>query len=362
MDRYRDEFLFPPFRQERMSSGERYSLRQDHGGAESFDSRRFGLYPIVGPNRQAFGSEARLRSGWDDENTHDPDAAARIMMDNWLLFGLEELNAGRPVFLECTRDALMSGFVALLPARSVILKILGSVQPEPDVLGACRLLEAAGYRFALDDFERAENTHAFLEVADFIQVDFRHPARRKRASMLRRLRLTGATLIAANIESEEHFQLAREEGFGLFQGYSLGERLSFVKKRDLLDPIHCGRILEALQDASAAPGELAQLIDLESGIQCRLLRRANWVTPPGVVINSTGDALQVVEAGDIQKLVTLAMTAASLEGARVRVQPGQTFLKRTGGSGIARGARFMPSLNVSAQEHLGNGSSGGRTV
>jgi EAL and modified HD-GYP domain-containing signal transduction protein len=116
----------------------------------------------------------------------------------------------------------LSGFLSLLP-HSAVFEIPEEVKPDEEVLSVCRLLKTAGYRFALDDFESLENTEGFLDLADFIKVDFPHSGRRKRACMLRDLKLTGATLIADKIESEEDFRQAVEERFGLFEGYWVGE-------------------------------------------------------------------------------------------------------------------------------------------
>src|SRR4051812_42346286 len=169
--------------------------------------RQFAMEPIVGPNKQGFGAEALFRAGWEDWSSGDPTVTSRMMLDNWLLYGFDELIGGRAVFLNCTRETLMGGFLSLLP-HSAVFELQESVQPDAEVLGVCRALKTAGYRFALDDFASLDQIEAFLDVADFIKVDFRHSGRRQRACMLRRLKLTGATLIAANVATEEDFQQA----------------------------------------------------------------------------------------------------------------------------------------------------------
>jgi c-di-GMP-related signal transduction protein len=318
MDRFHDKLTQPTDTYQRHSSFE----RDGHSNPNSItrrtsEFRQFALQPIVGPNKQAFGSEALFRAGWEDAFSGDPNITSQIMLDNWLLYGFEELIGGTAVFLNCTRETLVSGFLSLLP-QSAVFEVLESVKPDDELLAACRSLKAAGYRFALDDFASPEAMEEFLDLADFIKVDFRHSGRRERACMLRRLNLTRATLIAEKIESEEEFHEAVEEGFGLFQGYYFGERISFSKKRDAFDVIHCTRILEVLQEPAFATNELAQLINLESGIECRLIRRANWATPPSVVVNSVRDALEIVGKPDVQKVVTLAMRAASEKAAKPR--------------------------------------------
>jgi len=305
MDRFPDTFLRPFDRFRR-------DFNVDHRGTAlnlNSESRQFSFQIIVGPNKQAFGTQARFLAGWEDESARDVNTTARIMVDNWLLYGFDELNEGRPIFLKCGRSTLLSGLLSLLP-RSAVFEIQESVEPDAEVMSAWRFLRAAGYRFALDDFESPEKMEPFLHLASFIKVGYRYPERRERAPMMRRLRLTGASLIAEQIECEEEFDNAREDGYGLFQGTYLGESVCYVKKRDALDPICCMRILEELQEPQPNHKNLAKLIGLQSGIECRLLRRANWVTPPNMVINSIQEALEFVKPADIRNLITLAMATA----------------------------------------------------
>jgi c-di-GMP-related signal transduction protein len=56
-------------------------------------------------------------------------------------------------------------------------------------------------------------------------------------------------------------------------------------------------------------GKLADLICLDPGIGCRLLRKANWMSANGKPVNSIRDALRVVGKSEFRKVVLLAMLA-----------------------------------------------------
>ena len=182
MDRFHDRFRQLADAHQRHSQTERNSRPHHEMVAEqTSESRQFALQPIVGTNKQPFGSEALFHAGWEDAYCGDPNITSRIMLDNWLLYGFEELSGGRAVFLNCTRETLMSGFLSLLPP-SAVFEIPESVKPDDELLSVCRSLKAAGYRLALDDFESPESMEGFLDLADLIKVDFRHSGRRERAS------------------------------------------------------------------------------------------------------------------------------------------------------------------------------------
>lgn len=273
---------------------------------DSESHRYFALQPILTLSRRVVGYEALFRAGWEDTFRGDSNAATRVMIDNWLLYGFEDLASGGLVFLNCTREALVSGLLTLLP-RWAVFEILETVEPDEEVLRACRRLKKMGYLISLDDFESPEKMRAFLSLADFIKIDFRITGPDERVRLIRRLRQTRAILIAEKIETEEEFKLAAWEGFELFQGYYFRERASFAMAKDLPSQINCMRILETLSGRGFAIKKLMDLISLEPGIGCRLLRRANWEAPQGRPVNTFRDALKLVGKNEFRKLVVLAM-------------------------------------------------------
>ena len=303
MDRFRDTLRQPVLTLERRAFIERNGV----SAAQRCELRQFALQPIVGPDLQ--GVEALFRAGTRRAFSGDPDAASRVMLDNWLLFGFDELIGGRTVFLNCTRETLLSGYLSLLP-RTAVLEILESVQPDEEVLRACHVLKAEGYRFALDDFESAENMEGFLELADFIKVDFRRVGQKERAGILSGVASMGITLIAEKIESRDEFLCAADEGFELFQGYWVGQCMHYAKMMEPLDPIVCARVANVLEERALDVNELAELISMEPGLERRVLRRANWLSPAGVVVDLVRDALDVLETTDLERLLTLAITSA----------------------------------------------------
>ena len=309
MDQYRDSGWEPTGLEAQLSSPERPDSPSGTPDNQGYISRQFEFQPIVGPNRQNYGVEMIFRAGWEDRKGA-AGAASRIMLDNCLLYGFDDLAPGRALFLTCTRETLLSGFLSLLP-RSVVFQIPESVEADDEVVQACRSLKSEGYCLALDDFEALDAMDAFLGLVDFIKIDFQHEVRRTRASMLRRLRLTHAALIAMNVDSENDFQRAVEDGFELFQGACCGETVACAIKSDSLDPVNCMGILEALDWPDLSIGDLANLISQEPGIERRILRKAEWSVPMGEGIDSLQHALLLISAADVHRIVNLAIEAAS---------------------------------------------------
>ena len=199
-------------------------------GSDSCDHRFLALQPIFNRQRKIFGYEALSRSGWDNRFTGDSDAATKTMVGDSMLHGLDELTGGCRTFLNCTREALVRGMLTLLPP-STVLELLETVEPDKEVLAACRGMKALGYQIALDDFRHCEKMEVLTALADYVKVDFRLSCKGERREIIGRLKRNATTLVAEKIETSEEFEMALGEGFRLFQGYYLGRPKVFSKRR-----------------------------------------------------------------------------------------------------------------------------------
>jgi EAL domain len=192
---------------------------------------RQGIFDKMG---EIHGYELLFRLGCDNHFTGDSDAATRTMVSNWLLHGFEELTGGSPSFLNCTREALVEGLVTLLPSSWTVLEVLETVEPDEEVMNACRRVKQIGYGIALDDFQFSKKMARLVELADYIKIDFRLPERERRQT-LRQLEGSGAKLVAEKVETVEELKIAFEEGFELFQGYFFGRPTVFSKRKAAVD-------------------------------------------------------------------------------------------------------------------------------
>lgn len=199
-------------------------------GSSARYHRFLALQPIFNRRGKIFGYEALSRSGWDNRFTGDSDAATKMMIRDWMVHGLDELTGGCRTFLNCTREALVGGLLTLL-RPSTVLELLETVEPDKEVLAACRQMKALGYQIALDDFRHCEKMEDLVALADYIKVDFRLSCNEERREIIRRLKTSTATLVAEKIETNEEFEMALTEGFRLFQGYYLGRPTVFSKHK-----------------------------------------------------------------------------------------------------------------------------------
>jgi c-di-GMP-related signal transduction protein len=196
--------------------------------SETSGLRFVALQPIFDLRRSVIGYEALSRSGWGNRFEGDSDEATERMVDDCVSHGLTGLTGGLPIFLNCTRESLLSGILSRLP-RSTVLELLETIVPDRDVLQACRQLKTQGFRIALDDFRPSDEMREIVGLADFIKVDFRLSDKAERRRIRRFANHAKAIFIAEKIETPEEFQEAHRESFKLFQGYLLARPAIFAR-------------------------------------------------------------------------------------------------------------------------------------
>jgi c-di-GMP-related signal transduction protein len=184
---------------------------------DSFIARQ----PIFDRGQQVFGYELLFRSGPENFFTGaDTDSASsQVIGESLHGFGLAQLIGPRKAFLNVSRRVLVDGLVQVLPPERTVIEILETVDPDDDVLDACRELKRAGFLIALDDFVDRPEVAVLVDLADIIKIDFKLTPALERAKLAREFRRRGIQLVAEKVETREDFLEGRDAGYTYFQGY-----------------------------------------------------------------------------------------------------------------------------------------------
>ena len=148
---------------------------------EAFIARQ----PIFDSQKRVFAYELLFRSGLDNVFKHsDPDqATAKVITDAFSLFDTSALTEGKRAFVNLTRDTLLKEYTLLIPKEFIVAEITETIDPDSEVVAACRKLKQAGYLLALDDFVYQDRYAPLMELADFIKVDFLSTSESERRSL-----------------------------------------------------------------------------------------------------------------------------------------------------------------------------------
>ena len=214
---------------------------------------------------EVHGYELLFRLGSHNRFTGRSDVATRRMLGNYLLYGVGALTGSQLTFVNCSREALIGGWVSLLPRTNTVVELVETINPDEDVVSACRSLKQMGYRIALDDFQFSRKMLALLQLADYIKIDFRVPEKQRRKT-LRELKGSEAKFVAEKVETEQELSTAFEEGFGLFEGFFL-EAPRVFSRRKRPDGIERLPLLKAIAEYGPAHQEAEGVGEVGGGLQ-----------------------------------------------------------------------------------------------
>jgi c-di-GMP-related signal transduction protein len=232
--------------------------------------------PIFNLQRDVFAYELLFRRGMQNScEGLNMEHASALMVDTSFLIGLHNLTEGRRAFINCTREFLLGEYISLFPREKVVVEILETVEPDQEVVDACRRLKHDGYLLALDDFVETPAWMPLLKLTDFIKVDFRLTSREEQKALAERHRARGIRMLAEKVETPDEYNIAKEMGYTLFQGYFFC-RPEIVKQRNI--PSFKVAYLDLLQTAAAPHFDMAELaskVKHEASITYKLLRYLN---------------------------------------------------------------------------------------
>lgn len=235
--------------------------------------------PIFDRHRQVYAYELLFRSGPTNAfgQADADEASMRVIADSFLRFGIEKMTGGRPAFINFTRDTLVKGYATLLPKETIVVEVLETVEPDDEVIDACRELKRLGYTLALDDFICDDWSNPLVRFADIIKVDFRATTGALRESLPRDLATMKLRSLAEKVETRDEFDQAIQMGYTYLQGYFFSKPL-VLSGRDI--PGVRMRYLEVLREINRPELDYKQIeavIKREPSLAHKLMRYINSV-------------------------------------------------------------------------------------
>jgi c-di-GMP phosphodiesterase len=274
-------------------------------------ARFLARQPILDAQQKIIAYELLFRSGWDNVYRGEDDDSTRQMLDNILVVGAQGLSSNTLAFVNCTRESLVGHLVTLLPPAHTVLEILETVEPDEEVIAACRKLKKIGYRLALDDFFSREGMRPLIEMADYVKVDFRASDIAARKNIRFHLRGSPAALLAEKIEEQTEFTTALDEGYQYFQGYFFSRPTILARHEIPPHQLNTTGLLAAISKELLDPKEIERIVMADPPFCFRLLRLVN--SPFYGMrnqVNSVQRALMIVGENEFRKLATVAIAGS----------------------------------------------------
>lgn len=237
-----------------------------------------GRQAILDREQQVFGYELLFRSN-DQDNffaAKDGDRASCQTMNNALnVMGLQAIVGSHLGFVNITRNLLLKRLYSVLPADNTVIELLENVEPDSDVINACRRLKDDGYLLALDDFVFAPGYEPLLELADFVKIQFLGVSSDERREITERFSKSRINLIAEKVEARDDFEEGLRLGYSYFQGYFFckpeimsGREIPSYKQNYI-------RFLQQINRPKLNFEELEAIVKQEVSLSVKLLRYLN---------------------------------------------------------------------------------------
>jgi EAL and modified HD-GYP domain-containing signal transduction protein len=253
--------------------------------------------------------------------------AGSVIVDALLAIGLSKITEGHPAFVNVSEAILLQGFGPVLDPGTVVVELLESVGPTPDVLAACRDLRARGFRIALDDHTHLSGPGPLLGLADIVKVDVLACGDHLE-EVVARLRPAGVRLLAEKVEDAAMHQRCQRMGFELFQGFHF-LRPETVRGRDL-DGTTAAilRLLSMLGDATVTERAVEEAFRADPALSYKLLRIVNSAAVGGRDVESLGHAMRLVGRDPLQRWLALLLLASGRGGGHARLELVKSALLR----------------------------------
>ena len=241
------------------------------------DDLMMAQQPILKRTKEIFGYELLFR-GKDSLNANISDgeeATSQVLVN--LCIGITKLESQlrKPFFINMTTELMLSDAFFPIDPDTVYIEILESQKLTPEFFTALKNWRAAGYRFALDDYQFDENYQALLPWVSIVKIDVLLTPPSEHIEQIKELKSRGLILLAEKVENAAMFELCKQLGFDLFQGYFL-QRPELIKGKRIDSATHGAiELVNALQNKDISIEALTDLVAKNPKLSYQLLRILN---------------------------------------------------------------------------------------
>jgi c-di-GMP-related signal transduction protein len=279
-----------------------------------------GRQPIVDRDGRMFAFELLFRSKRANFARPSDDLAAtsQVLRHTFAELGVDKALGPYRGFVNCdTRMLLMPGTLDVLPPDRVVIEILESVVPTPEVVERLHALKAAGFALALDDYRGPCMSDPFLDMVDYVKIDLPRIAPRDLEALVARVRPLRAQIVAEKVQARSEADHCRSIGFDFFQGYFFARPVIIEGRKLTLPQLALLRLLNLLL-TDADTRVLVDELKHQPGLALNLLRIANSAAASlKAPVHSIAQAVVLIGRQPLRQWVQLLLYTDSSVGGSV---------------------------------------------
>jgi c-di-GMP-related signal transduction protein len=265
--------------------------------------------PIFDRKENVVAYELLFRTGFDNfyDTLNDGDyASSKTIMNSFVTLGMDVLTGGKPAFINFTKNLLIDETATMFPRELLAVEILENIEPDDEIVEACKKIKKQGYLLALDDFSLRPGILPLVDVVDIIKIDYRSSILSERMNVMSALGKDRIKYLAEKVETHEEFDEAKGMGFTFFQGYFFS-RPHIIEGREIhgfkLNYLH---ILREINEPDVEFDMLEHIVKRDMSLTYKLLKFINSATFSfQAKIKSIRQALTMLGLVEFKKWVSL---------------------------------------------------------
>jgi len=293
--------------------------------------------PIFDAHEKVWAYELLFRSSAMAKTadvTEDDLATASVIADGFSL-AFSGMDKSRKAFINFPQRLLLDDTVYALPKEICVVEVLETITPSPEMVTALRKLKTHGYVLALDDYVGQPGYEEIIALADIVKVDLLGMDAARLREVSAGLGKYGCRLLAEKVEDRATYDLARQLGFSLFQGFFFSRPETMTGSKVPTPVMAKMRLLRALSGEDYDVRELTKIISTDPSVSYRLLNFINSAAfSLRANIQSIGQALTLLGRQQIKQWF-LAVIISDFDSSAKVQEAAYTSLQR---------ARYLESM------------------
>jgi c-di-GMP-related signal transduction protein len=281
---------------------------QVNGSWKTFVARQ----PILDGRKNIFAYELLFRSSLENffQSGLPDQASSSVLVSSLFLIGIQSITGGRRAFVNFTQNLLAQGYATFLPPEQAVIEILENVQPDSDVIEACKFLKETGYTLALDDYPSDGRMAPLIPYVDIVKVDWLETPLQQCRQLADELIPKGIKLLAEKVETHQQYRQALGMGYSYFQGFFFCEP-EVLTGRDIPTlQTNCMMLLREVSGDDPKLAAIERVLMREPSLCYKLLRYLNSaIFYFRGNITSVRHALSLLGLESIRKWVSLVTLA-----------------------------------------------------
>lgn len=233
--------------------------------------------PIYNQELIAVAYELIYQSLGDENSQIDyDDITSEVLINSLMEIGLPNISETKPAFFSVSPKYLSGELPFPLEQENVVLQVSAQFTGNDYNSAALKNLNTQdGFPLALEDFIFDAQNVELAKLANYVKIDISRLSHEEITQQIVLLKPLGIKLIAEKVATQSDFQLCKDYGFDLFQGYFFCEPNTIKGQRTPSSRMAILHLLAEVQKPDVSFSDLEKHISLDVSLSYRILRYIN---------------------------------------------------------------------------------------